>query len=359
MTAIDSPMRVREDDLTAFAAALLVRLGVPANRAARAAETLVLADLRGVSSHGVARLGMYARRIACGTIDPAAELTVVRESPATLALDAGDGLGLALAPEATDRAIAKASETGLAFCTVRNSSHFGIAGAYALQAARAGLGAIAMTNAGPNVAPTGGAQPMLGTNPIAFAVPIGEGEPPLVLDMATSAVALGKIEVARRAGSAIPAGWALDETGSVTTDPFAARWLLPLGGHAETGGHKGYGLALMVDILCGPLAGSLWGTHLATLQRADVRSGIGHAFLVWRIDAFRDPDEFAADLRAMLAELRACPPAPGSGPGCVLIPGDPEAAATAANRDAGIPLDAGVAAELRELGRELEVDFPS
>lgn len=358
MVGIESPVRVREDDLVAFAAAVLHGLGVPADRAERAASALVLADLRGVASHGVARLGMYARRIDCGTIDPAADLRVVRESPATLALDAGDGLGLALAPEAMDRAIAKAAATGLAFCTVRNSSHFGIAGAYALQAARAGLGAIAMTNAGPNVAPTGGVRPMLGTNPIAFGVPVGGGEPPLVLDMATSAVALGKIEMARRACSPIPTGWALDESGAATNDPFAARWLLPLGGLSETGGHKGYGLALMVDVLCGPLAGSLWGTHLATLQRAESRSGIGHAFMVWRIDAFREPDEFASELRAMLAELRACPPAAGSGVNRVLVPGDPEEAASTANRAAGIPLDPGVAAELRVLGDGLGVAFP-
>lgn len=351
-------VRVREDDLTAFVASVLERLGLPPNRAGRAAATLVLADLRGVASHGVARLGMYARRIEHGTIDPAAELRVVRESPATLALDAGDGLGLAFAPEAMDRTMAKAVESGLAFCTVRNSTHFGIAGAYAMQAARVGLGAFAMTNAGPNVAPTGGARPMLGTNPIAFGVPVGDGEPPLVLDMATSAVALGKIELARRAGAPIPAGWALDETGAATNDPFAARWLLPLGGLKETGGHKGYGLALMVDVLCGPLAGSLWGAHLSTLQRAESRSGIGHAFMAWRIDAFRDPDEFAADLRAMLAELRACPPAANSGADCVLIPGDPEEAATAANRAAGIPLDPSVAEELRLLGARMGVPFP-
>lgn len=358
MAAMQESVRVREGDLTGFAAALLERLGLPRGRAARAAGVLVLADLRGVASHGVARLGMYARRVERGTIDPGAELRVVRETAATLSLDAGDGLGLALAPEAMDRTIAKAAGSGLAFCTVRNSSHFGIAGAYALQAARAGLGAIAMTNAGPNVAPTGGARPMLGTNPIAFGVPVGDGEPPLVLDMATSAVALGKIELARRAGAAIPLGWALDETGAATNDPFAARWLLPLGGQSETGGHKGYGLGLMVDVLCGPLAGSLWGTHLATLQRAEARSGIGHAFMAWRIDAFRDPAEFAADLRAMLAELRACPPAAGAGAGCVLIPGDPEEAATAANHAAGIPLDPGVAEELRVLGGRLGVPFP-
>lgn len=352
-----TPQRVAPERLEQFLTEVFQRLGAPPGRARRAAATLVLADRRGIGSHGAARLGFYVRRIENGTIDPRADLTVLRENPATLALDAHDGLGLALAPEAMDRCIAKAETAGVALCTVRNSSHFGIGAAYVLSAAERGFAALAMTNAGPLVAPLFGAEARLGTNPIAFAAPVGPDEPPLVLDMATSAVAFGKIELARRANSAIPPGWAIDTAGAPTTDPFAARSLAPLGGDTTGGGHKGYGLAVMVDMLCGPLAGALWGTQVASLQTVEARSGIGHVFFVWRIDAFRDPVAFAADARALLAALRATPPAPGHEASGVLVPGDPERAAERERRARGIPFPASVIGELRALGERLGVPF--
>jgi LDH2 family malate/lactate/ureidoglycolate dehydrogenase len=223
-------------------------------------------------------------------------------------------------------------------------------------AAERGLGGLAMTNASPLVVPTFGREGRLGTNPIAFAVPTGDG-PPLVLDMATSAVAWGKIEIARRAGRPIPRGWALDLEGMVTTDPVAARWLLPLGGERDTSGFKGYGLGVLVDVLCGPLAGSAWSLHISGARGADVPAGIGHTFMAWRIDAFRDPADFYADLRTMLGELRATPPAPGDEATGVLVPGDPEIAAEAINRRDGLPIKREVLAELRLLADELGVPF--
>ncbi len=345
--------------LTEFAAALLVGMGVPAEDAGPAADLLLLADLRGVDSHGVARLPFYAARFRRGLIRADAELRVLREGPVTLAFDAGDGFGLTQAPLAMERCIAKAEETGLCLATVGHSNHFGIAGAYALMAARHGLGGMAMTNASTLVVPTFGAQPMLGTNPIAVAVPTSPdgATPPLVLDMSTSAVAWGKIEVARRAGSQIPLGWAVDEAGVPTTDPFAARWLTPLGGPRETSGHKGYGLGLIVDLLCGPLAGAAWGAHVLGSRGPNRPANVGHAFMAWRIDAFRDLDEFFADLGAMLAELRATPPAPGHEATGVLVPGDPEARAEAVNRRLGVPVRPPVVEELRTLASELGVPF--
>ncbi|MBA3415850.1 MAG: Ldh family oxidoreductase [Chloroflexia bacterium] len=348
--------RFAASELTRFTGAVLEHVGVPPTRAVRAAETLTLADLRGVSSHGVARLGYYVSHIEQGTVDPASSLQVVRETASTIVFDAHDGLGIALAPEAMDACIVRAETSGVAFCTVRHSSHFGIGAAYVIPAARRGLGALAMTNAGPLVVPTGGGVAMLGTNPIAFAVPVGNGEPPLVLDMATSTVAWGKIEIARRAGKSIPAGWALDETGAATTDPFAARWLTPLGGDEDGAGHKGYGLATVVDVLCGPLAGALWGTHLASVQRPGLRPGLGHCFLAWRIDAFRDPAEFGHDLRQLLAELRATPP--GTDRQGVLAPGDPEIAAEVRHGADGIALDAQVIADLEHLAARLGISPP-
>ena len=351
----DSEQRIPPARLHQFIAAVFEKLGVSAENAALAADSLLIADLRGVTSHGVARLSMYVGQIQTGAIDPRAILTTIRETAATGVYDAANGLALALAPQAMDHCIEKALATGIGMVTVSNSTHFGIAGAYAIQAARRGLGAIAMTNAGPLVTPTGGRTPMLGTNPIAFAVPTGPENPPFVFDMATSAVAYGKIENARRANKPLAPGLALDERGFATTDPHSARSLLPLGGEQATSGYKGYGLAVLVDILCGPLAGALWGTHLASVQRIGNRAGLGHAFMTWRIDAFRDPDDFARELRQLLDELRSCPPAPGFEVTGVLAPGDPELAATRDNEAHGIALHPTVWAEMEAISQQLGI----
>ena len=198
---------------------------------------------------------------------------------------------------------------------------------------------------------------MLGTNPLAFAVPAGPDQPPFVFDMATSAVAYGKIENARRANTPLAPGLALDEHGAPTTDPHAARTLMPLGGEQATCGYKGYGLAVLVDILCGPLAGALWGTHLASVMRIGNRAALGHAFMAWRIDAFRDPAEFYADVAEMIADLRATPPLPGHEVTGVLVPGDPEHAAEERHRRHGIPVRHEVLAELPTLCDRLELPF--
>ncbi|MDQ3043972.1 MAG: Ldh family oxidoreductase [Chloroflexota bacterium] len=348
--------RVSLEKLTDFVAETLRALGVTEPGATEAATILLQADLRGVDSHGIARLPSYAGRFRAGLINQTAELTTLAESPATLALDANNGFALCLAPEAMRRCIDKAETSGLCLTTVRNSNHFGIAGAYAMMAAARDLGGIAMTNASPLVIPTFGAQGMLGTNPIAFAVPTGGG-PPLVLDMSTSAVAWGKIEIARRAGLPIPFGWATDEAGEPTSDPHTARWLLPLGGDRATSGHKGYGLALMVDLFCGILAGSAWSARISGSHGPGQPAGIGHTFMAWRIDAFRDPTAFFADLQTMLADLRATPPASGHEVTGVLIPGDPESETEAINRRLGIPIKPAVLAELQALREDVGLSW--
>lgn len=347
---------VMAEPLTAFAAAVIETCGVPEIRARRAAEALVLSDLRGVQSHGVARLHLYIKALRSGLVDPVASLTIDRETPSTYAFDAHGGFALALAAEAMDLTVEKAEKIGICMTTVRNSSHYGIAGGYVLQATRRGLAAISMTNAGPLVVPTGGAEPMFGTNPIAFGVPLGPDEPPFIVDLATSSVAYGKIEIARRLDKPLAHGVALDASGAVTSDPHAASFLTPLGADHSTGSHKGYSLAMMVDTLCGPLAGSLWGTHLTSVFRTHDRSALGHFFLAWRVDAFRDPEDVAADLKQMLAELRATPTAPGWSQ--VLAPGDPEIAAHGRHEIEGITLDPIVTATLRAIGEETGIPFP-
>ncbi|MGH2561903.1 MAG: Ldh family oxidoreductase [Thermomicrobiales bacterium] len=344
------------DALTRFARNVYEAVGLTPDNAAIAAESTVVADLRGIDSHGVARLPMYARRVRDGLINLDAELVVVRESPSSVAFDAQNGMGLVLAPRGMSRCIDKAETTGICLATMRNSNHFGTVGYYALLAARRGLLGMAMTNASPLVAPTFGAKPMVGTNPLAIAAPTTSGQP-VLLDMSTSTVAWGKIEIARRANTPIPEGWACDAEGLPTTDPFAARSLTPLGGERSRSGHKGYGLAVIVDVLCGPLAGAAWSAAVSGAGGQYTNAGIGHAFMAWRIDAFRDPDEFYRDLDAMLDGLRATPPAPGHEATGVLIPGDPENTAEARNRAEGVPVKLTVLAELRVLADQLGMAF--
>jgi LDH2 family malate/lactate/ureidoglycolate dehydrogenase len=353
----DDVIRIPVPRLQQFVATVFGAVGVPAEKAEQAAEALVIADRRGIPSHGVARLPMYLARIESGVIDPSQNLAVVRQTGSTATLDAKNGLGLALASDAMELCMAKAQATGLGMVTVRNSTHFGIAGHYVMQAARQGLGAIALTNAGPSVVPTGGVAPMLGTNPIAFAVPTGLNSPPFVLDMATSAVSFGKVETARRSTTSLTPGLAFDATCEPTVDPHRAKYLVPLGGDRSTGGYKGYGLAVMVDVLCGPLAGALWGTHLSSVQVADNLARLGHTFLAWQIAAFRDPDEFYRDVGQMLNELRGCPTRENGKGGGVLVPGDLELEATRQNDLFGVLLHPSVFAELQDIGRRFGIPF--
>lgn len=356
---VESDPRFPRDVLISFTASVLAKLDVPDHLRRPAAEHLVLADERGVASHGLARLPFYAKRFQSGLIDSRATLSVIRETPSSLVLDANNGFGFVLGPQAMARCIAQAEKNGLCITSIRHSNHFGIAGAYALMAVSHGMIGVAMTNASPLVVPTFGTEPRLGTNPFAVAVPTGPNpdDPPLVLDMSTSTVAWGKIEIARRAGIPIPTGWAVDEQGQPTNDPHAARSLTSLGGSRETSGHKGYGLGVLVDVLCGPLAGAACSARISGSRGPAKPSNIGHVFMAWRVDAFRDPGEFYDDLADMIAGLRATPSHPDHADTGVLIPGDPEYRAERESRIHGVPVAAPVIAELRALATELDIPF--
>jgi LDH2 family malate/lactate/ureidoglycolate dehydrogenase len=350
-----SDARYPYDALHAFAVDCLVAAGLTDTQACQATDVLLLADLRGVASHGLGRLGMYVTRIRSGFDNPDAPLEVVRETPSSLSLDGNLGFGLLIGPEAMRRTIAKARDTGICMTTVRRSNHFGIAGTYACMAAAEGLGGMAATNSTRLVVPTNGKAPRLGTDPIAFAVPTS-GEP-FVLDMSTSTVAWGKIEIARRAGLPIPEGWAVDSDGRPTTDPHQVKGLTPLGGTLDRSGHKGYGLGMMVEILTGPLAGNVWSNHVARAWEQDAPPGTGHFFMAWRVDLFRELEAFKADMDVICRELRETPMADdASGP--VLVPGDPEAESERRNRAEGVPVAPGLVFELRELAEQLGVAHP-
>ena len=342
---------------------MLARYGVPERDAWQAADILTLADLRGIDSHGVARLKPYVDRLATGRINPTPAIRIVRETAATATVDGDNGLGLVVGPFANDLAMNKAEATGSGWVSVRNSNHFGIAGYYPLQALHRNLIGMAMTNASSIVAPLWGAEGMLGTNPITIAFP-GDEEPPIVIDMATSTAAYGKVELAHRNGAPLPRGWAIDRHGSPAETPEAMMEggaLLPLGSTFETGGHKGYCLAAMVDILCCVLSGARWGPFApsfapkAVSRERDVGQGLGHFFGAWRIDGFVDPDVFKRRIDDWIRTLRATRPAPGTGG--PLIPGDPEREAESIRRDHEIPLDDAVVETLRSVGRQAGIPF--
>jgi len=304
--------------LKAFCIRAFERLGVSAEDAEIVADNLVAANLRGVDSHGVARLWRYVNGIRDGVMMPRPEVRMVVETPSTATIDAGAGLGQPVSYRAMEKAIQKALAVGSGFVAVRNSNHYGIAGYYAMMALEHDCIGMSMTNAAVLVVPTFGRDAMLGTNPIALAAPAGR-ERPFVLDMATSTVPRGKLEVYDRQKKPLPLGWATDENGTPTTD--AARvldnmlarrggGLLPLGGAGELmGGHKGYGLGVLVDILSAVLSGAAYA-NLVYPKTADGRplpSNIGHFFGAWRVDAFRPVDEFKAAMDDLQRRLKGTP----------------------------------------------------
>lgn len=351
------------DTLRTFSEAVFRHYGVPEADAAQAADVLAAADRRGIDSHGVARLITYADMLEAGRINPTPDIQVVRETQSTATVDGDNGLGLVVGPAANRIALDKAEAVGTGAVSVRNTNHFGIAGYYVLEALERDCIGMAMTNSTKLVAPLWGAERMLGTNPIAMAFP-GQDEPPVVIDMATSTVAYGKVEIAKREGTPMPHGWAIDAEGQPTTDPDAMMdggAQLPLGSTYEQGGHKGYCLATMVDVLTSVMSGANWGPFAPpfALQQAQperqVGKGIGHFFNAWRIDGFMEPDRFKARIDDWVHTFRNTDPAPGTdGP---LIPGDPEREAARIRAEQGAPLLAPVVADLRTISERTGVSL--
>jgi L-2-hydroxycarboxylate dehydrogenase (NAD+) len=349
--------------LSEFARRVFEQFGVGESEAAEAAEILAQADLRGIDSHGIARLHAYSEMLEQGRINPRPEICIVRETPGTATVDGDNGLGLVVGPWSNRLAMDKAEGVGTGWVAVRGSNHFGIAGYYVLEALGRDQLGWAMTNTTKIVAPMWGGERMLGTNPIAIAFP-GHEEPPIVIDMASPAAAFGKIEMAIRQQKSIPEGWAIDKDGEPTTDPNAMAdggAMLPLGSTREAGGHKGYCLGAMIDILSGVLSGANWGpfTPIFTTDFEDpprtVGIGLGHMFGAMRIDAFIDPDEFKRQIDDWIRTFRKTKPAPGTdGP---IIPGDPEREAEVVRRVEGIPLVAAVVEDLRDVSRMTGVPF--
>jgi len=343
--------------LRSWTAAVVRALGTPDDVAADVADVLVASDRRAIASHGTARLPNYAALVEAGVMDPAARPVIERERPALARFDARNGWGHHASRVAVDWAIARARDVGAATAVVRNSNHYGIAGWYALRAAAAGMIGLSLSNTSPLVAPTRALRPLIGTNPIAIAAPAGR-HGTYCLDMATSTIPRGRIEVAARRGETLPIGWAIGPDGrpATTAEAALAGALLPLGGLEATAGYKGYGLALGIDILAGVLPGAAFGPDIVGLFSTEAPSDLGHAFWVVAPAAIDEPGAFEARLEGLLDRLVAAETTPDA-PGRVLVPGEPEAEAERRADERGIVLDAGHHAGLVALGERLGVPF--
>lgn len=357
-------MTVDFEELFQFTRKILMAAGCSEKEARTAAEVLLSADLRGVDSHGVARLSGYIRLIENGRVNTKPNVKVVHETPSTGVMDGDSGLGLVVGPQAMRLALEKAKNVGSGWVSVRNSNHFGIAGYFTMMALQEDCIGIAMTNASPLVAPTYSKERLLGTNPISVAIP-ADKEPPFVLDMATTTAANGKLEILQRKGLPMPTGWAQDAEGNTTTDPHGVKnggALLPLGGDRDHGSHKGYGMSAVVDIFSAVLSGANYGPWVPPFvafldpPKDPVGKGIGHFFGAMRIDGFRPAGEFKTHMDNWIGRFRKATPIMQGHE--VLIPGDPERKMERERRTSGIPLLDPVVVDLKAVGEKFGVMFP-
>jgi LDH2 family malate/lactate/ureidoglycolate dehydrogenase len=348
-------MIITEPSLRQFTQNIFTAVGCSEAHAQLAADVLLKSDLRGIDSHGVARLSGYVRLWEKGRINPTPNIRVVHETPTTATVDGDAGLGLVVAPFAMKVALKKAELYGSGWVSVRNSNHFGIAGYHALMAVEKDMIGFAMTNASPLVAPTFSNERMLGTNPMCYAFPAGK-YPPLIVDMATSAAANGKLEIAQRSGKQVPEGWIQDGEGNFTTDPHALKTggsLLPLGSDREHGSHKGFGLSATVDILSAVLSGANYGPWVPPFvafldpPTDPVGQGIGHFLGAMRVDGFRPIQDFKDNLDNWISRFKSAQTIDPNQK--VIIPGEPELEAEIDRRQNGIPLVDAVVKDLNEL----------
>ena len=349
--------------LSTFSQAIFTKIGCSTAHAVLATKALLAADLRGIDSHGIARLSGYVRLWEVERVNAAPSIRLLHETPSTAVMDGDRGLGLVIAQEAMQVAIQKAKQVGTGWVSVQNSNHFGIAGYHAMLALEHDMIGIAMTNASPLVAPTFSVDKMLGTNPIAVAAPAGE-EPPFVADLATTTAANGKLEILQRKNLATPDGWVQDEAGNASTDAHILKKggaLLPLGGDREHGSHKGYALGAMVDLFSALLSGANYAPWVppfpayVPMPAQQPGKGIGHFIGAIRVDAFRTASDYKKDMDHWIRGFRTAKPINGQKE--VLVPGDPERLATQERMQSGIPLHNDVIKDLQVLAEKFSIQF--
>lgn len=342
-----------------FSCAVFQKIGCSASHADTATKVLLSADLRGIDSHGIARLIGYVRLWEARRVNATPDIRVVHETPSTATVDGDAGLGLVVAPFAMQLAIDKAKEVGTGWVAVKNSNHFGIAGIHAMMALQEDMIGVALTNASALVAPTFSKERMLGTNPIAVAVPAGR-QPAFVADLATTTAANGKLELLQRKKEEAPDGWVQDKNGLASQDANILKQqgaLLPLGGDRVHGSHKGYALGSVVDILSGVLSGSSYGPWAppfpayVPLPQNMPGDGLGHFFGAMRVDAFRSKETFFEEMDRWIERFRSAEPIDQDQK--VLIPGDPEREFETQRTRDGIPLHEEVERDLAYLADTL------
>jgi ureidoglycolate dehydrogenase (NAD+) len=332
-------MLVPQQRLTSFTAACLEKLGLEAADARLVAESLVAANLRGVDSHGVVRLPHYATRLRNGSVKARPNITARRTAPSAAVVEGDAGMGQLVAVRAMQEAISLSKQSGAGAVVARNSSHCGACAYFVELAVKEGMIGVALTHTDSIMVPPGMKRIFLGSNPIAFGAP-GAREP-VIIDLSTTHVAWGKVLVARQEGKPIPPDWGVDEEGKPTTDPQRVVGLAP------TGRHKGYALALMIEILCAQLAGVPFGRHVTKMYgELNKPRNLGHFMLALDVARFTDAEEFAAQVARFVEEARA----EGA-----LAPGDPERSSAERRRREGIPLGEATVAELNALAAELGV----
>lgn len=335
-------MKIQPQRLKEISIEILLGLNATREEADLVADCLVRAEMRGIDTHGVHFLKLLSERIDARMIQIPTSLRVIRENDTTAVLDGGNGLGQVAAHQAMRMNIQKARNFGTGLTLVRNTNHIGILAFYTLMAAEEGMVGIVMSNSAPSMSPWGGTEPFLGTNPISIAVP-GGGEGPVVLDMSSSVVARGKIRLAQRKKQPIPLGWALDETGLPTTDPEAAMkgTLLPIGGP------KGYGLALMIDILAGLLSGSQYGPNIRTFHQPKGPTGIGVLTMAIDVQRFMPLDQFKQLMGSYTESIKKSKKAEGIAR--IYLPGEIELEKEKKSLLEGIELNGSVVSDLNEL----------
>ena len=349
-------LTISYEQLYQFTYAVFIAIGCNDIDATTATKALLAADLRGIDSHGVARLTGYVRLWEANRVNAKPQIKIVHETPSTAVVDGDGGLGLVVAPFAMQVAIDKAKNVGTGWVSVRNSNHFGIAGYHAMMALEHDMIGMAMTNASALVVPTFSIERMLGTNPIAVAIPADQ-QPPFVADFATTTAANGKLEILQRKNADTPLGWVQDENGNESTDANILKKngaLLPLGSDREHGSHKGYALGSIVDIFSAVLSGASYGpwappfpAYVAMPENMPGK-GLGHFFGAMRVDAFRPADEFKQHMDNWIQLFRKAKPAAGFDK--VLIPGDPEREMEFIRTKEGIPMVNSVVADLKKVG---------
>ena len=349
--------------LLSFTQTVFEHIGCSTQDALLASKGLLSADLRGIDSHGIARLNGYVRLWEANRANPKPHIRIIHETPSTAVIDGDSGLGLVVAPFAMDVAINKAMHAGTGWVSVNHSNHFGIAAFHAMKAIEHDMIGIAMTNASPLVAPTFSTERLLGTNPICVAIPAGE-EPAFIADLATTTAANGKLEILQRKNQSAPSGWIQDKYGSESTNPHELKSggaLLPLGGDREHGSHKGYALGAIVDIFSAVLSGANYGPWVPPfpafmpMPENMPGKGIGHFFGAMRIDAFRPANEFRYHMDQWIQRFRSARPVEGKEQ--VLIPGDPERKMESERLERGIPLLRAVIEDLKFLGEKFKIEL--